>query len=84
MLIVVLPVIFMTVFFAWRYRAGNERAVCAPDWSYGPKLEMLIWAVPFMIVVFLGALCWRSTHVLDPYRPLQVTGKRLTIDGPKL
>jgi len=80
MLIVVLPAIFMTVFFAWRYRAGNESAVYAPDWSYSPRLEMLIWAVPFVIVVFLGAVCWRSTHALDPYRPLQVKGKRLTID----
>jgi cytochrome o ubiquinol oxidase subunit 2 len=80
MMIVVLPVIFMTVFFAWRYRAGNERAVYAPDWSRSPKLEILIWSVPFVIVVFLGAVCWRSTHALDPYRPLQAPGKSLTIE----
>jgi cytochrome o ubiquinol oxidase subunit 2 len=80
MLIVVLPVIFMTAFFAWRYRAGNEQAVYAPDWSYSPKFEMVIWAVPVVIIVFLGAVCWRSTHALDPYRPLQVTGKVLTIE----
>lgn len=80
MMIVVLPVIFMTVFFAWRYRAGNEYAIYAPAWSRSPKLEILIWSVPFVIVVFLGALCWRSTHALDPYRPLRAPGKSLTID----
>jgi cytochrome o ubiquinol oxidase subunit 2 len=30
----------------------------------------VIWTVPLLIVIALGALTWIGTHKLDPYRPL--------------
>src|ERR1700678_3448264 len=33
MLVVVIPVIAMTLYFAWRYRASNTKATYAPKWS---------------------------------------------------
>ena len=70
MLIIIVPVMALTVFFAWRYRAANSKASYDPDWDHSTKLELVIWAIPLLIVVSLGALTWVGTHLLDPYRPL--------------
>ncbi|WP_151719401.1 ubiquinol oxidase subunit II [Gemmobacter serpentinus] len=71
MLIIIIPVMAMIVWFAFRYRASNRRAAYAPDWSHSTKLELVIWAIPLLIIVSLGALTWVGTHHLDPYRPIQ-------------
>lgn len=70
MLIIIVPVMALTIWFAWRYRAANRRASYAPDWDHSTKLELVIWAIPLLIIVCLGALTWVGTHLLDPYRPL--------------
>lgn len=70
MLIIIIPVMILTVLFAWRYRASNRKAVYAPDWDHSTKFELVIWAAPLLIVICLGALTWVGTHLLDPYRPL--------------
>ncbi|KCB31663.1 ubiquinol oxidase, subunit II [Bordetella hinzii L60] len=70
MLIVIVPVIILTLWFAWRYRAGNKTARYTPEWNHSTVLELLIWAGPLLIIIALGALTWVSTHQLDPYRPL--------------
>jgi cytochrome o ubiquinol oxidase subunit 2 len=68
MLIIIIPVMALTVFFAWRYRQSNTSATYAPDWDHSTKLELLIWAAPLLIIICLGALTWLGTHLLDPYR----------------
>lgn len=70
MLIIIIPVMAMTCWFAWHYRASNKEAVYKPNWSHSTKLELIIWAIPLLIIVCLGALTWVQTHLLDPYRPL--------------
>lgn len=70
MLIIVVPVIVLTLLFAWRYRSSNKDATYAPDWDHSTSLELVIWAAPLAIIIALGALTWVSTHQLDPYRPL--------------
>jgi cytochrome o ubiquinol oxidase subunit II len=71
MLLVIIPVMALTVLFAWRYRKSNTRATYAPDWDHSTQLELVIWAAPLLIIIALGAVTWISTHTLDPYRPLQ-------------
>src|SRR6201996_2105180 len=71
MLLIVLPVIALTVIFAWRYRTSNKDATYTPDWDHSTQLELVIWAAPLLIIIALGALTWISTHTLDPYRPLR-------------
>jgi cytochrome o ubiquinol oxidase subunit 2 len=71
MLLIIVPVIALTVFFAWRYRQSNTRATYAPDWDHSTQLELLIWAAPLLIIIALGALVWINTHTLDPYRSLR-------------
>lgn len=70
MLIIVVPVIALTLLFAWRYRASNKKATYQPDWDHSTHLELVIWAAPLAIIIALGAMTWVSTHQLDPYRPL--------------
>ncbi|RZA37107.1 MAG: ubiquinol oxidase subunit II [Lysobacteraceae bacterium] len=71
MLLIILPVIALTLFFAWRYRASNKEATYAPDWDHSTQLELAIWAAPLLIIIALGAITWVSTHTLDPYRPVE-------------
>lgn len=70
MLIIIVPVMVLTVLFAWRYRASNQRATYRPDWDHSTKFELVIWAAPLLIIISLGALTWVGTHLLDPWRPL--------------
>lgn len=80
MLVVVIPVIGMTLFFAWRYRATNTKAVYAPKWSHSNAIELAVWGIPTVIIVFLAVLTWRTTHELDPYKPLVSDVKPMNVD----
>ena len=70
MLLIIVPVMALTVVFAWRYRSSNTAATYAPDWNHSTKLELVIWSAPLMIIIALGSITWVTTHTLDPYRPL--------------
>ena len=70
LLLVIVPVIVLTLLFAWRYRASHTAARYRPDWGHSTRLELVIWGVPLLIILALGAMTWISTHKLDPYRPL--------------
>ena len=71
MLLIIVPVIVLTLLFAWRYRQSNKQATYAPEWAHSTALELVIWAAPLLIIIALGAVTWISTHTLDPYRPLR-------------
>jgi cytochrome o ubiquinol oxidase subunit II len=79
MLLVVVPVIALTLWFGWRYRASNTRAVYAPTWAHSTRIEAVVWAVPCVIVAILGVLIWRTTQTLDPYRPLESSVKPVRV-----
>lgn len=70
MLLIIVPVVFLTLYFAWHYRHANTTAKYDPEWHHSTRLEVVIWAAPLAIIVALGAITWISTHRLDPYRPL--------------
>lgn len=83
-LLIVIPVMLATAFFAWWFRASNVDAKYDPEWHHSTQLEVVIWAAPLMIIVALGALTWISTHTLDPFRPLtQVEANRPVPAGTK-
>jgi cytochrome o ubiquinol oxidase subunit 2 len=71
MLLIIVPVIALVLFFAWKYRQSNTAAPYAPDWDHSTRLELVIWGAPLLIIIALGAITWISTHKLDPYRPLE-------------
>jgi cytochrome o ubiquinol oxidase subunit 2 len=70
MLLIIVPVIALTLVFAWRYRESNTAAPYTPEWDHSVQLELLIWSAPLLIIIALGALTWIGTHTLDPYRSL--------------
>ncbi|MCD2185374.1 ubiquinol oxidase subunit II [Rhizobium sp. GN54] len=70
MLLIIVPVVFLIFFFAWRYRHSNTDATYDPEWHHSTGLEVVIWSAPLAIIIALGAITWISTHKLDPYRPL--------------
>jgi cytochrome o ubiquinol oxidase subunit 2 len=70
MLAVIVPVIVMTLAFAWWFRAGNRRAGRMPDWQYAGPLEVVTWMIPLLVILFLGGTAWLASHALDPARPL--------------
>lgn len=80
MLIVVLPVIALTLIFAFWFRASNKRAAYRPDWVHSTRVEVVVWSVPCVIVVLMSILAWKSTHDLDPYRPLPSSVPPIRVD----
>jgi cytochrome o ubiquinol oxidase subunit 2 len=74
MLLVVVPVIVMAFLFGWHYRASNRQATYDPEWHHSTQLEVVIWTIPLLIVMALGAMTWVWTHTLDPFRPLSRLG----------
>ncbi|UAJ64908.1 ubiquinol oxidase subunit II [Candidatus Schneideria nysicola] len=69
MLIVVIPVIIMAILFSIKYRSSNT-PIYTPNWSNSNKIELLIWVIPIIIIIFLGMLTWKSSHELDPRKPI--------------
>jgi cytochrome o ubiquinol oxidase subunit 2 len=70
MLAVVIPVIVLTLAFAWWFRAGNRLARYRPDWEYSGRIELIVWAIPALLIAFLGGMAWLTAHDLDPPKPL--------------
>lgn len=70
MLLIIIPVMAATAWFAWHYRSSNQKAKYEPEWDHSIHLELLIWSSPLLIIICLGALTWVGTHLLDPYRDL--------------
>ncbi len=79
MLIVVIPVLFLTFYFAWKYRASNTKAEYAPDWDHHSIAEYIWWGVPCAIIAVLAALTWIRTSELDPFRPIEGSAKPVRI-----
>jgi cytochrome o ubiquinol oxidase subunit 2 len=79
MLVIVVPTIAAALAFAWWFRAGNPRARRRPDWVYSGRLELLVWSIPLLTIMFLGGVIWIGSHRLDPYQPLPSPGKPLEV-----
>jgi cytochrome o ubiquinol oxidase subunit II len=80
MLAVVIPVIVLTLVFAWWFRARNSHARYRPDWEYSGRIEMIIWSIPALVILFLGGIAWTGSHDLDPPVPLKESTAPLDIE----
>jgi cytochrome o ubiquinol oxidase subunit 2 len=80
MLAIVIPVIIATLLFAWWYRAGNPKATRHLDWSYSGRIEFIVWAIPALVILFLGGIAWLSSHDLDPPKPIASRVTPLDVD----
>jgi cytochrome o ubiquinol oxidase subunit 2 len=80
MLAIVIPTILATLGIAWWFRASNTKATYWPDWEYSGRIEMIVWAIPAMVVLLLGGIGWVGSHDLDPPKPLVSTVKPITVE----
>lgn len=79
MLLVVMPVFFLTFYFAWKYRAENLQKNYVPHADENKLSEVIWWGVPIILVAIISVVTWIKTAELDPYRPLSSEKKPLTI-----
>jgi cytochrome o ubiquinol oxidase subunit 2 len=68
MLLITLPITFMIALFMWRY-SKKRNAAYDPNWSHSLGLELLMWGVPFIVVVVLGYYSYQSAMLVNPYAP---------------
>lgn len=76
---VVLPVFAMTALIVWKYRASNTKAKYSPEFAHSRVAESIWWLIPGVIILFLSVVTWRSSHELDPFKPLNTSAKPMTI-----
>jgi cytochrome o ubiquinol oxidase subunit II len=75
MLAIVVPTIVGTLVFAWWFRASNTRASYLPEFVYSGRIEIIVWAIPLLVILFLGGVIWIGSHQLDPFRPIAAQSK---------
>jgi cytochrome o ubiquinol oxidase subunit 2 len=80
MLAVIVPVILMTIAFAWWFRRGNRHARRAPHFAYSGAVEVTVWSIPLLVVIFLAGMGWIGAHDLDPHRRLDGSVPAVDID----
>lgn len=78
MLIVVIPVFVLTWVISWKYREGNK-AKYTPDWDQHLLSESIWWGLPCAIVLAMGILVWKSSHELDPFKPLESSKRPIRV-----
>lgn len=78
-LIVVLPVFGLTFFIAWKYRANNHKAHYRPEWDHSRLLESIWWGVPLLLIIILSVVTWKSSHDLDPFRPIAAEDSQMKV-----
>lgn len=84
MLIVAIPVFFMTVFFAWHYREGTGKGKHTPDWEHNTLAECFWWGVPLAIIACLAVITYKSSKELSPFKPIESDKKPLVIQAVAL
>src|SRR6516162_10805437 len=79
MLGIVVPTIVAILAFAFWFRASNTRARYLPEFAYSGRLELLVWSIPALVILFLGGIAWISAHLLDPAEPLKSKAKPVEV-----
>lgn len=69
MLIIVLPTIFISLYFAWKYHAKRKEEY-DPTFHDSTKIEIVCWGVPTLIIIVLAIITWITSHSLDPYKEI--------------
>lgn len=79
MLACLIPVLFLVFYVVWKYRETNKSATYDPVWDHNTMGRFILWALPCALILTIGIVLWKSTHDLDPMKPLDSTVKPLTI-----
>ncbi|MCB0749704.1 MAG: ubiquinol oxidase subunit II, partial [Ignavibacteriae bacterium] len=77
-LVVILPVFFLTFFFAYKYRESKNNKY-SPNWDTHKILETVWWGIPIIIILILSIVAWNSSHNLDPFKKISSTEQPLKV-----
>jgi cytochrome o ubiquinol oxidase subunit 2 len=50
-----------------------------PEFEYSGRLELIVWAIPLLVIILLGGVAWIGAHELDPAEPLVSDKKPLEV-----
>jgi cytochrome o ubiquinol oxidase subunit II len=75
MLVIVVPTIIAILAFGWWFRASNTRARYRPEFVYSGGIEVVVWGIPTLVIMFLGGVIWIGSHDLDPFKPISSPDK---------
>lgn len=81
MLLIIIPIFILLFIFAYKYRDGrpNQAKNYTPKWADNYKLELIWWGIPIVLIGILMVVAWKTSHSLDPYRPLESSAKPLEV-----
>ncbi|HAS6348475.1 TPA: ubiquinol oxidase subunit II [Vibrio vulnificus] len=79
MAIIIVPVLFMSVYFPYKYQKSNTNAEYKPNWEHSTKIEIIVWAVPCLIILALGYVTYLTSFSLDPRQELKSDKEPLTV-----
>lgn len=80
MLIVVVPTYILLFATVWKQRSQKKvKAIADPEHSHSAFGEIMMWVIPFIVIVVMAVHNWNATHELDPFKPLKSNEKPLTI-----
>ncbi|MBX4205502.1 MAG: ubiquinol oxidase subunit II [Candidatus Doudnabacteria bacterium] len=79
MLIVVIPTFAAAFFISRKYRQSNVKAAYTPEAVNSRTTQIVLWAIPSVIVAVLIFKMWNGAHELDPFRPLHAQEQPMTI-----
>ncbi|QVL55172.1 MAG: ubiquinol oxidase subunit II [Simkaniaceae bacterium] len=83
MLIVVIPVMILAIVFGWKYREGRA-SKHTPDWEHNSIAECCWWGVPVVIIIILAVITWKTSHDLNPFKPIENGTKPIEIQAVAL
>ncbi len=80
-LLVVVPVFYMLFKFTHQYDEKNaKKAEYKPELDNNVKVEVLWWTVPILLITVLGVITFKTSHSLDPFKPLESDKKPLVVN----
>jgi len=77
---IVVPTLIAVLIFAWWFRASNTRAQYRPDFVYSGRVEIIVWSIPILVILFLSGVIWIGAHELDPFVPIDAETKPTEVD----
>jgi cytochrome o ubiquinol oxidase subunit 2 len=79
MLVMAIPMLVLLYLVAWRYRESNTKVSYKPKSVAKVRGELVLWALPTVIVLILWGVTWKSSHALDPFTPIASDRKPVAI-----
>lgn len=79
MAIIIIPVLFMVIYFPYKYRHSNQTEEYKPKWEHSTKIEVVVWTVPCLIILALGSITYQTSYSLDPRKEIESDKAPLTV-----